>query len=275
LGTQFTKKEFNDNMTIYGMLRIKNESRWIVQVLKSILPICERIWILDDGSQDGTPELCEQLSPQITVIRSAFEGFDESRDREYLLSRLLGSVSDIHLRGDEKSPFWALAIDGDEILDERAAPHIYHAIQGPTHAYKLPIYYLWDSDMSLWPFRQHRIIRTDGVYKTFARPSLFRLFNKEFRFQRTPWGGNFHCSSIPQQLLHHAHGIITGAPLWHLGYNDKDDRVRKYLWYNEMDPGNASEDCYKHMVIGDLFPANSRFLHAGPLVTGPAEPICD
>ncbi len=259
-------------MTIFGMLRIKNEGRWIVQVLNSILPLCERVFILDDSSSDGTPELCEQLSEKITVIRSQFEGFDESRDRERLLERVLGCVSDVHLRGDERSPFWALAIDGDEILDERAGPYIHKALEGPMHAYKLPIYYLWDSDMSLWPFREHRIIRKDGVYRTFARPSLFRLFNKEFRFQRTPWGGNFHCSSIPQQLLHHAHGIIDYAPLWHLGYNYKGDRVRKYEWYNRMDPNNQAEDQYRHMIQGDLpeVPADLHLKHAGPLRIGPA-----
>lgn len=254
---------------IFGMLRIKNEARWIVRVLNSILPLCERIFILDDHSTDGTPEFCEQLDPRITVMRSEFDDcFDESRDREQLLSRVMGSVSDIHLRGNEKSPFWALAIDGDEILDQSASEPIKATLGGPTHAYKLPIRYLWDSDMSIFDYGVGmRRVRVDGVYKTFARPSVFRLFNRDFRFQRTPWGGNFHCSSIPQQLLHHAHGTIESAPLWHLGYNSKWDRIRKYEWYNRMDPNNASEDSYRHMVQGDIpeIAPDARLMHAGPL----------
>jgi len=135
----------------------------------------------------------------------------------------------------------------------------------PHHAFKLPIRYLWDTDMSLLDRVGCRTVRTDGVYRTFARPSIFRLYNRSFRFQRTPWGGNFHCSSIPQELLGHAHMTIPGAPVWHLGYSAKEDRLRKYRWYNEMDPGNQSEDCYRHVVIGDEFPADAQFKHGGPL----------
>jgi len=43
------------------------------------------------------------------------------------------------------------------------------------------------------------------------------------------------------------------------------DRERKYQWYNAQDPNNAIEDRYRHMVIGDLFPADSKFDHGGPL----------
>jgi hypothetical protein len=61
--------------------------------------------------------------------------------------------------------------------------------------------------------------------------------------------------------------LIPGAPLWHLGYNDLEDRVRKYAWYNQMDPNNQPEDCYRHMVQGDIteIPADAVLRHAGPL----------
>jgi hypothetical protein len=53
----------------------------------------------------------------------------------------------------------------------------------------------------------------------------------------------------------------------HLGYMDRDDRVRKYAWYNEHDPHNQVEGCYRHMVIGDLpeFPASYKAKWGGPL----------
>jgi hypothetical protein len=87
--------------------------------------------------------------------------------------------------------------------------------------------------------------------------------NEGFRFQRTRFGGNFHCSSVPQEMLHHAEK--TGVRLKHWGYIHREDRIRKYKFYNTADPANLSEDCYRHMVIGDLYPADSRFKHAGPL----------
>ena len=90
------------------------------------------------------------------------------------------------------------------------------------------------------------------VQGDFARPSLFRLMNRNFRFQKTPWGNgaNFHCSSIPQELLHHAHGVCP-APLLHLGYMDAEDRMRKFLWYSKIDPNNEVEDRYRHIIQGD------------------------
>jgi hypothetical protein len=255
-------------LTIFGMLRIKNENRWIREVLLSALPLCERIFVLDDHSTDSTDEFCEQLNERITVIRSKFEGIDESRDKEFLLQRVMGSVSDIHLSGDERSPYWALMIDGDELLDAGAGTHIRSALaNGIAHAYKLPIRYLWDSDLSAVNATGQRRVRVDGVYREFARPSIFRLMNSAFRFQKTPWGGNFHCSSIPQELLHCAHSVIPGAPIWHLGYNYRADRIRKFHWYNEIDPNNLAEDRYLHMVQGDLseVPPHAKLKHAGPL----------
>lgn len=238
----------------------------------SMLPLCERIFVLDDGSQDGTPELCEQMSQRVTVIRSPFrdpvdQGIDESRDREYLLQRVMGCVSDIHLRGNERSPYWVCALDGDEILDASGVDIIRARLEeAKGHAFKLPIRYLWDTDLSLLPVVGQRRVRVDGVYRTFARPSIFRLFNAAFRFQRTPWGGNFHCSSIPQELLHCAHEMIN-APVWHTGYDSKSDRLRKYEFYNRIDPKNYAEDEYRHVCQGDIpeVPASAVLKHAGPM----------
>ena len=270
-----------ETMTVFGMLRIKNEGRWIREVIAAALPLCERVFVLDDHSTDATDEICERMGPKVTVIRSAFEGFDESRDREYLLGRVMNGVSDVHLRGDERSPFWALAIDGDELLDPAGVAAIRETLADTRHhAFKLPIRYLWNADLTrvmdgVYDEAKHgssvghRSVRMDGVYQTFARPSIFRLMNRNFRFQRTPFGNgaNFHCSSIPQELLHAAHVLIPGAPLWHLGYNDRADRVRKYEWYNRLDPHNESEDSYRHMVQGDVpeIPAEAVLKHAGPL----------
>lgn len=246
-------------MKIFGMLRIRNEARWIEEVVESILPVCERIFILDDHSIDGTAEICEKLSKRITVYRSQFVGLDESRDKSFLLEQIMNCVPGNTLEGNALSPYWVLAIDGDEVLAPGGLEKIKESISSPEfyHAFKLPIVYLWNS-------RSER--RVDGVYRNFARPSLFRLMNRAFQFQRTPWGGNFHCSSIPQELLHHAHAICN-APLLHLGYMDKADRLRKYEWYTTMDPNNPGEDNYRHIVQGDIpeIPASMRLLHAGPL----------
>lgn len=255
-------------MTIFGLTRCRNESRWIHPVIEAALPLCERFYVFDDHSSEGTPELCERMGDKLTVIRSPFDDVtDERRDKQHVLDRIMAAVSDIHLRGNEQSPFWILAIDSDELLDPSAIPVIRANLAvTKAHAFKLPIRYLWDSDLSLVRHPGHRRVRVDGVYRTFARPSIFRLFNGAFKFQSTPWGGNFHCSSIPQELLGHAHEMLP-APIWHLGYNDKADRMRKYAFYNRVDPNNQMEDQYKHICQGDLpeIPATMKLKWAGPM----------
>lgn len=249
-------------MPIIGLLRIRNESRWIERVVRSIIPICEHVLVIDDRSDDGTADICAAI-PGVTVYRSTETTFDESRDKDFLLTQAYEMIPDEHKKGNPESPWWGLLIDGDEELMEEDQPAVLELTNSTEHAFHLRIPYLWNDENT---------IRTDGVYSYMAntgRPSMFRLMNDQFRFQRTPFGTghNFHCSSVPQELLHHARR--SPARLKHWGYMAQGDRVRKYLWYNERDPNNVGEDGYRHMVIGDIFPADSVFRHAGPLKLEP------
>jgi len=242
-------------MPIIGLLRVKNEARWIDRVVRSIAPVCRRIIILDDHSTDGTPDICRRAGAY--VINSEFEGCDESRDKDFLLSRAYNFVPNEFKRGNPESPYWALLIDGDEELVRADVPKVKMlARRNDCHSFAFDILYLWDSPNQ---------IRTDRVYKHFRRPSMFRLMNDRFRFQRTPWGANFHCSSIPQEMLHGSQQ--SGARLLHYGYMHREDRLRKYEWYNRLDPRNAGEDCYRHIIQGDVpeVPADAVLMHAGPL----------
>lgn len=247
-------------MPVFGTLRIKNESRWIERVIRSIQPVCDEILVFDDHSDDGTPDLCESLG--CVVHRSEFSGLDESRDKDYLLSLAFDKIpaADQHFaNGNPRCPYWALAIDGDEELVEDDIGLFQSVCRSVTvHAWRMRILYLWDS-----PIQR----RVDGVYKDFNRPSLFRLMQRQFRYQKTPWGNgvNFHCSSVPQELLWLAHQ--SEVRLLHWGYMDRADRLRKYEWYNRIDPNNGAEDCYRHIVQGDVpeVPADARLEHAGPL----------
>lgn len=246
---------------IFGLLRIKNEARWIKSVIEAILPICEDVFVFDDHSNDGTPEVCQRID-KVHVIDSPFAGLDETRDKNYLLARALAQVPDSCINA--ASPYWALAIDGDELLEQDSFRVLSDALRTQSNAFRLPVRYLWDSDMS--QFESTRQVRVDGVYGRFTRPSVFRLMSRDLAYQSTSAGGNFHCSSVPLPLLHTAIETIP-APLWHLGYNERADRIRKYHWYNHIDPQNGFEDEYRHCVQGDIpeVPAEMKLRHAGPL----------
>src|SRR5678815_3626029 len=143
---------------------------------------------------------------------------------------------------DSYDPDWVIHIDGDEILDKPHDVRYNLSVSGPRIAsYSLRVRYLWDS-------REQE--RVDGIYGKFRRGSIFRLAGqpRTAQFRATGAGGNFHCGNVPAGLV----GIDQpmDASLMHLGYLYQDDRLRKFSWYNEQDPGNVFEDCYRHMVQG-------------------------
>lgn len=262
-----------------GMLRIRNESRWIAKVIESALALCSELYIMDDHSTDGTPDICSAY-PQVRLYVSPFSTFNESRDKNWLYDQLTAAVD----------ADWVLAIDGDEVLERQGPTIIRETIaQYPNQAaFKLKIAFLWNSENT---------VRVDRIYNFFYRPSLFKPFNPGHRFLTTPFGrngANLHCSSVPQRLVHEAHiGSLCHARLLHYGYLHRADRIRKYDWYTSIDWKNDAEDWYRHIVAGDSprleelphttrlveegmltlsdvtrmlnVPAEMRMVHAGPL----------
>lgn len=230
-----------------GMMRIKNESRWIAQVIESILPLCQRVFILDDHSTDNTVEICQRYS-QVKVWRSPFKDFSEARDKDWLFDHILAACQ----------PEWLLTIDGDEVLEKDGARKLqeFVAARPEVDCLSMQILYLWDSE-NQW--------RTDGVYGRFWRPSAFKPYNPTFRWMRTDAAGDLHCASVPWDFI--GKGVRCPARIKHYGYIDRDLRLRKYQWYTSFDPNNQSEDCYRHMVQGDVpeIPAHLKLMHAGPL----------
>jgi glycosyltransferase involved in cell wall biosynthesis len=229
-----------------GALRIKNEAPHIRDVIERMLPLCERVFVLDDHSTDETLAICESFGDRTIRIRSAFEGLDEARDKNFLLAKLI-----------EVDPEWVLWIDGDEILENAGPDALRAAIaraQGVA-AFSLRIAYVWNSPEQ---------IRVDGIYGNFRRPSLFRLRGQPteaLRFPATGFGANLHCGNVPQGL------VGTIAPLEvrlkHLGYMKQDRRMAKYRWYTKVDPNNEAEDNYRHLVElpGALYaPGPARFV---------------
>lgn len=241
---------------IFGMLRIKNEERWIRRVLQSLVPVCERIFILDDNSTDSTPGICESFE-RVTLFRSPFTGVQEVRDKNWLLAKV-GEKAKV---GD-----WIIAIDGDEeiapggadIIQWLTRPKWGDSISG----FRFRVLYLWDDP-------EH--IRVDGIYGRFTRPSMFK-FRNGLTFKSGTNGG-FHCGNVPKPMDRVENSAVK---LLHYGYMYKEDRIRKWHWYNSIDPKNRAEGyqaefperrSYGHMVQGDVpeVPADVKLIHAGPL----------
>lgn len=241
---------------IIGMLRIKDEARWIKDVLRSMLPACDRIFILDDHSSDDTVRICKSF-PAVEMFLSPFDGFSETRDKNYLIEQ----VETVAKSGD-----FVLAIDGDEEITAGGAEQLQRlAKHNLADAYSFQVLYLWD---------RLDQIRVDRVYANFWRPSFFKL-RPGARFQSSA-GGGFHCGNVPG--LQHA--AKCDVKILHMGYMHREDRIRKWAFYNEHDPHNRQEGYdprfperknYPHIVQGDVpeVPADAVLMHAGPLEVRP------
>jgi len=245
-----------------AMLRVQNERRYIAQVLESIRPLCDRIYVMDDHSTDGTPLIVNQFKIgwvgeheyETFLLPSPFIGLNEARDKNWLYDQILKDCE----------PEWILCIDGDEVLEADGPQLIREVVRRSSpfpiaNSYRLKIEFFWNDE-------QH--VRSDRIYSDFWRPSLFRPFipdplkpdnlkvAEEFRFKSTPFGRhvnsdqpNLHCSSVPQRRIHGAKCIPVR--LKHYGYLDRAERVRKLDSYTSIDWKNEAEDWYRHICQGD------------------------
>ena len=234
-----------------GLLRVRNDERYVGRAIDSFLPVCDQIVVLNDRSTDSTPEICASKERTI-VLDSSFQDLNESRDKALLLEAALKMFP--------KTTHCVL-FDSDELLIQQDVPLLCELIATPGAAFSFHILYAWDREDQ---------IRVDGVYSRFLRGSLFRPQAGD-RFNATQHGGNFHCGSVPERLIQHT--ISSEVRILHLGYLLAEDRIRKWKWYQSIDPNNAVEDTYRHMVIGDEalggLPATAVTRWAGPLKLQP------
>lgn len=239
---------------IFGMMRIKDEARWIENVLESLLKVADQVLIMDDHSTDDTVAICRSFGPRVDVIESPFEGLEETRDKNWLL----GKLAEVAKPNDP-----VVCIDGDEEIAAGSHEEIRQlaAMKNGADAYRFQILYLWDDP-------QH--IRVDGIYGRFTRSSFFRYRPGAKFVSRT--AGGFHCGNVPEPI---ALGV-SGVKILHYGYMHKEDRIRKWKFYSGIDPTNRAEGydpkhperlSYCHVVQGDVpeVPASAVLMHGGPL----------
>jgi glycosyltransferase involved in cell wall biosynthesis len=200
---------------------------------------------MDDGSTDDTAAICDSL-PNTAVYLTPFQGLNEARDKCWLLEQIMKRTV---------KPDWILSCDGDEVLRPESVSAIKESLYTPKQCMSFKVKYLWDREDQ---------VRVDGVYGDFRRQSMFRPISGAKFLGHAP---GFHCGNVPQALWKSC--IYPDVELLHLGYLHREDRIRKYEWYNQQDPGNKQENFYRHMVIGDLFSPDSRFQHGGPLKLQP------
>jgi O-antigen biosynthesis protein len=213
-------------------MRIRNEEKWLLEVLDSIATVADGIVILDDGSTDHTPDICRSHPAVLEYVQQNEPILDEVRDKNRLLQMALAH-----------NPDWVLSMDGDEILEDSASERILKAIREcPPSVTILDIEFLY-----MWNDLKH--YRTDGIYRRIFHHRLFKLENQDtasLHFRPTSHGGNFHCESVPSNLF--GRSVEIDVKVKHLGYMDAQDRERKYKFYKSKDPVHAVKGYYEHLL---------------------------
>ncbi|MBL0061716.1 MAG: glycosyltransferase [bacterium] len=217
---------------IFAMMNIRNEDRWLREVLDSAARLCDGIIAYDAGSTDKTLEIC-QLHPAVFAFQQGIEtATDKARDKNRMYTLALEHKFD-----------WMLCIDGDEVLEPTAPERMLNEIRNcPRNVSQIDFEFLY-----LWNDRKH--YRTDGIYTGIYHPCLFRPLNQkwnELRFEPTHHGGNLHCERTPQNLT--GERIRADIKIEHLGYMFAEDRVRKYHWNKNKDVKHANEGYYEHLL---------------------------
>lgn len=221
---------------VIAMLRVRDEERFLPRTLASIEGLVDGVVILDDGSTDRTPEICQSHHLVVGYRHQNEAVTDEVRDKNVLLEMTL-----------EHDPDWILALDGDEELEEGGAEFLRREVgvcEPTVSVFSFDVPYLWDDETKF---------RFDGAYSQVTRhPRMFRVDRRlasELTFNPSKHGSNFHCGSVPFGVA----GELRLSPvrLRHYGYMESELRSRKHAFYTEKDPDGAAQGYYNHLLDGD------------------------
>lgn len=92
-----------DPVKVVGIVLVKNEERYLEQVVRNIAGFCDKILLCDHASTDATPGILETLTKEIP--HAELHLLNHPRESHDLLKPYCGSNT------------WIFAADGDEIYD--------------------------------------------------------------------------------------------------------------------------------------------------------------
>ena len=92
-------------MQIVGIALVRNEELFVERAIRNVVAFCDRVYVVDHVSDDGTWEIVRSLARE-------FEHLDVRRSR---------NSADAHglLEQYAGTPTWVLSVDGDELYDPR------------------------------------------------------------------------------------------------------------------------------------------------------------
>lgn len=191
-------------MRILGLMRVRNEARWLEACLRA-QHFCDHIVILDDNSTDETAAICTEFNGMVSHVRKAWDhGYEEGLDRE-----CLASIAKYH------EPEWICSMDGDEVLLEDTWTRVEPLLDNPdVNVIDVLNLHLWDN-----PYQ----VRVDGAWRYQYRQRFWRFKQGPLTYTKD------HCS-IPNEITERPF-TRAGVRMLHYGNMLEIDRKRRYERY--------------------------------------------
>ena len=88
---------------IAGIVLVKNEDLFVGDAVRNVLGFCDRIFLCDNGSTDGTADILKKIASDFP--KAEFHAIRHPRESHDLLQPFVGTRT------------WVFGVDGDEIYD--------------------------------------------------------------------------------------------------------------------------------------------------------------
>jgi hypothetical protein len=200
-----------------AMMIVRNEAnRYLQEVLTHLSSYADQIIILDDASTDDTPSICRSF-PKVLLCQEEEPLFetDESLVRLKLWNYTI-----------QANPDWILAIDADEIFEERFPYEVKDLInQDEFDAVEFRLFDLWGDP-------EH--YRIDGGWNPWVKKvrMLFRYIPQ----QTYTWSrSKLHCGRVPLEVLKYPRVYQSDLRVKHYGWLRPEDINNKYTRYSKHD----------------------------------------
>jgi glycosyltransferase involved in cell wall biosynthesis len=213
-------------MKLTSAMIVKNEAnRYLERVLKDLDENTDQIIVLDDGSTDETPEICESYGAIVHRNNESKFWKAENELRLQLWREIL----------PQYDHDWILSIDADEMMEK----HFWDVKDGLL---EIPQVNQWTARiMELWGSEDY--FRADGYWNP---THVFTSEGWRLKQETTVlcrwlpslnymWGaGNLHCGRTP---INQAGPVMSSnCFLIHYGWADGSKHKEKYQKYMENDP---------------------------------------
>jgi glycosyltransferase involved in cell wall biosynthesis len=208
-------------MKVTGFSFIRNAEIYdypIVEAIKSILPLCQKVVVAVGNSDDNTRQLVASIHPKVEIIDTVW---DESL-REG--GRVLSAETNKALQAIEKDTDWAVYVQGDEVYHENSLDAVQRAmetfksddrVEGLIADY-LHFYGSYDfvGDSPRWYRREVRIIKPLPGIISCRDAQSFR-YNGVRKLRVKHSGGRIHHYGWVKNPVHQQQKQLNFNKLWH------------------------------------------------------------